>query len=97
MERDKRLLETESSSTLKGLYTMTNQDLSHNLRVIPHMKINQCNSLINVINQIMETHTNKIILIEAEKAFDKIENSFMIIILNNSEIVENSLKMLSYI
>ena len=45
----------------------------------------------------METHTNKIILIEAEKAFDKIENSFMIIILNNSEIVENSLKMLSYI
>ena len=76
---------------------MTNQDLSHNSRVIPHMKINQCNSLINVINQIMETHTNKIILIEAEKAFDKIENSFMIIILNNSEIVENSLKMLSYI
>lgn len=41
----------------------------------------------------MEIHTNKIILIEAEKTFDKIENPFMMITLNNSEIVENFLKM----
>lgn len=40
----------------------------------------------------MEIDTNKIILIEAEKTFDKIENPFMMITLN-SEIVENFLKM----
>ena len=86
-------METESSNMLKGLYTMANLDLSHNASVVPHMKINQCNSLINLINQIMETHTNKIILIEAEKAFDETENPFMMITLNNSEIVENFLKI----
>ena len=93
MEKDKTLMETESSNMLKGLYTMANLDLSHNASVVPHMKINQCNSLINLINQIMETHTNKIILIEAEKAFDETENPFMMITLNNSEIVENFLKI----
>ena len=93
MKKGKTLVETESSNMLKGLYTMANLDLSHNARVVPHMKINQCNSLINLINQIMETHTNKIILIEAEKAFDETENPFMMITLNNSEIVENFLKI----
>ena len=69
-----KIQQTESSSTLKGSYTMIKWDLSRNAKFFSIRKS------INVIHHInkLKNKNHMIICIEAEKAFNKIQHPFMI-------------------
>lgn len=62
---------------LKGLHTMKNWDYSKNARMVQYMK-----SISVMLYHHFEGNNRKIISIDAERAFDKIQNTFMMKTLN---------------
>ena len=64
---------TASNHTLKGSYTVIKRDLSRNARIFLYLQIDWCDIHINKLNK-----NCMIISIDAEKAFDKIQQPFMI-------------------
>ena len=75
--------QTESNNTLKVSYTIINLDLSQNARILQYMK--QVNIFFNICKSTHGIHHIKncrikimFISIYTEKAFEKIQHSFMI-------------------